>query len=72
MIGFDELGLRNRRTIPFASVPLLPVDAFRATIAEALGSGWRAAAFFGLPDDRRSDAAPGGSRRRRGRRSWGR
>ncbi len=47
---FDELGLRNRRAIPFASVPLESIDAFHATVVGAVRAGWRVAACFGLPE----------------------
>ena len=50
MSGFDALGLRNRRAIPFDSVPTASVTAFRDTVVGAVRAGWRAAAFFGMPD----------------------
>ncbi|HXG43951.1 MAG TPA: NADH-quinone oxidoreductase subunit C [Gemmatimonadales bacterium] len=50
MSGFDQLGLRNRRAIPLASVPREPVEAFRRTVVAAVGRGWRLAAFFGFPE----------------------
>jgi Ni,Fe-hydrogenase III large subunit len=50
MTGFDELGLRNRRSIPLAAVPREAVDAFRGTVVDAVRQGWRVAAFFGLPE----------------------
>jgi Ni,Fe-hydrogenase III large subunit len=46
---FDEIGLRNRRAVPLASIPHEPVDAFRRTIIEGVESGWRVIAFFGMP-----------------------
>jgi len=53
--GFDDLGLRNRRAVPWAAVPVETVERFRETVAAATaagvsGGGWRLAALFGLPD----------------------
>jgi hypothetical protein len=56
MTGFDELGLRNRRSIPLAAVPREAVDAFRGTVVDAVRQGWRVAAFFGLPETQGADA----------------
>ena len=50
MTRFDELGLRNRRAIPLASVPLVSVDELGGTLYEAAAEGWRVAAFFGTPE----------------------
>jgi Ni,Fe-hydrogenase III large subunit len=50
MSRFDELGLRNRRTIPWASVPNEPISKFREDVLEAVRSGWRMVAFFGVPE----------------------
>ncbi len=50
MIGFEELGLRNRRAIPLASVPREPIEQFRRTVVEAVGNRWRLVAFFGFPE----------------------
>ena len=52
MTTFRELGLRNRRSIPWAAVPLQPVGDFRETLAEATaeGGGWRLTSLFGLSD----------------------
>jgi Ni,Fe-hydrogenase III large subunit len=50
MRRFDSLGLRNRRSIPFASVPLEDEASFRDTVTTAVSSGWRLVAFFGMPD----------------------
>jgi Ni,Fe-hydrogenase III large subunit len=49
--AFDQLGLRNRRAIRLASVPVQPVEDFRETVAGALQKGWRVASFFGMPDE---------------------
>jgi len=51
---FDELGLRNRRTIAWSAVPRESVDAFGATVCGAVERGWRIASLFGMPeiDDR--------------------
>ncbi len=50
MSAFDQLGLRNRRAIPLAQLPDEPVETFRHTVTEAVGRGWRLAAFFGMPE----------------------
>lgn len=50
MSAFDGLGLRNRRAISLAHLPEEPVEAFRRTVAEAVGNHWRLAAFFGVPE----------------------
>jgi len=47
---FDQLGLRNRRAIPFADVPTEELATFGATIVGAVRSGWRVVSFFGMPD----------------------
>ena len=44
------LGLRNRRTIALASVPVEPVERFRESVIEAVAGGWRIASLFGMPD----------------------
>jgi Ni,Fe-hydrogenase III large subunit len=48
---FAELGLRNRRTVPFAAVPLEQIHAFRETVVNSVRAGWRLLALFGLPED---------------------
>jgi Ni,Fe-hydrogenase III large subunit len=50
MSGFRGLGLRNRRSIPLASVPVEPVESFRESVIEAVAGGWRIASLFGMPD----------------------
>ena len=50
MTGFDALGLRNRRSVPWASVPRESEDAFRETVLEAVAAGWRLVSFFGMPE----------------------
>ena len=50
-MSFDGLGLRNRRSVPWASVPLEPIDRFRDTILDATRRGWRLIAFFGVPEE---------------------
>ena len=47
---FDALGLRNRRSVPWSSVPLESIDGFRATVLGATSAGWRLIAFFGVPE----------------------
>ena len=49
MTAFDGLGLRNRRTIPFAALPMETVPRFRDTVCQAVRDGWRLVAFFGMP-----------------------
>lgn len=49
--GFDTLGLRNRRAISLDAVPVEPIDAFHATVVDAVADGWRLVALFGLPED---------------------
>jgi Ni,Fe-hydrogenase III large subunit len=41
---------RNRRTIPWASVPCSPIAEFRATVLESVAAGARVVSLFGLPD----------------------
>jgi len=50
MSGFDELGLRNRRSVPLGSVPLEHLEAFRETVLRAVGDGWRLISYFGMPE----------------------
>ena len=50
MSGFDALGLRNRRSVPWASVPRETEDGFRETVLAAVGNGWRLISFFGMPE----------------------
>jgi len=47
---FDELGLRNRRAIPWSGVPTESVSGFRERVLSAIRSGWRMVAFFGMPE----------------------
>ncbi|HWP38356.1 MAG TPA: hypothetical protein VNL18_12465 [Gemmatimonadales bacterium] len=46
-----SVGLRNRRSVPRAALPLETVDRFRRTVAEAVGQGKRLISLFGLPED---------------------
>ena len=50
MSGFDALGLRNRRAIPWSSVPMEPLAGFRDSVIGAVRAGWRVVAFFGIPE----------------------
>ena len=50
MSRFDEVGLRNRRAVPLADIPSEPEEQFRRTVLNALRSGWRVSAFFGLAE----------------------
>jgi hypothetical protein len=44
------LELRNRRAVPFSSVPNLTVPEFREAVAQAVREGRRIVSLFGLPD----------------------
>ena len=46
----DELGLRNRRAVPLASVPREPLTRFRQWMIDGVARGGRLIAFFGLPE----------------------
>ena len=52
MSPLREPGLRNRRAIPWASVPVEPVERFGQSVTDAVagGGGWRVASLFGTPD----------------------
>ncbi len=50
MSRFDELGLRNRRAVPWSAVPLEPTERFRESVARAVAGRWRLISLFGLPD----------------------
>jgi Ni,Fe-hydrogenase III large subunit len=50
MSRFDELGLRNRRAVPWGAVPLESTERFRETVIGAVTDGWRITSLFGLPD----------------------
>ena len=50
MSSFKDLGLRNRRAIPLASVPVEDVWGFRDTVVQAVRDRWRVVAMFGTPD----------------------
>ena len=50
MSPFDDLGLRNRRAVSWAAVPLEPGERFRENLVRALAEGWRLISLFGLPD----------------------
>ncbi|HXJ29706.1 MAG TPA: NADH-quinone oxidoreductase subunit C [Gemmatimonadales bacterium] len=54
MTSFEELGLRNRRAVPWKSVPRESFDRFRERLVEAVAQGWRLTSLFGMPekDDR--------------------
>ncbi len=50
MSPFRGLGLRNRRSIPLASVPVESVERFRESVIEVVAGGWRIASLFGMPE----------------------
>ncbi len=50
MIGFDQIGLRNRRTVPWRSVPHRTMAEFRDEVLGALAAGWRMVSLFGMPE----------------------
>ena len=50
MNRFDDIGLRNRRAGPWASVPARSIEPFRAEVIEAVRDGWRVVAFLGMPE----------------------
>lgn len=43
-------GLRNRRAIPLAAIPMEPVEHFGQSVTEAVAGGWRIASLFGTPE----------------------
>jgi len=45
-----EPGLRNRRAIPLAAIPMEPVERFGQSVTEAVAGGWRIASLFGTPE----------------------
>jgi len=45
-----EPGLRNRRAIPLAAIPMEQVERFGQSVTEAVAGGWRIASFFGTPE----------------------
>ncbi|MEO8450978.1 MAG: NADH-quinone oxidoreductase subunit C, partial [Gemmatimonadota bacterium] len=50
MNRFDQLGLRNRRTVPLSAVPAESIEGFRRTVIDAVVRGWRIVSLFGSPD----------------------
>ncbi len=46
-----SIGLRNRRTVSLAAVPLEPPDGFRTTVVDAVRRGKRLISLFGMPED---------------------
>jgi Ni,Fe-hydrogenase III large subunit len=48
--SLEALGLRNRRSVPLASVPREREEEFRATVLTAVEEGWRLISFFGMPE----------------------
>jgi Ni,Fe-hydrogenase III large subunit len=50
MSGLEELGLRNRRAVPFTAVPGEPIDRFREWVINGVSRGWRLISLFGMPE----------------------
>ncbi|HTH64935.1 MAG TPA: NADH-quinone oxidoreductase subunit C [Gemmatimonadales bacterium] len=50
MRDFGELGLRNRRAVPWKSVPRESLDSFRESLVQAVADGWRLVSLFGMPE----------------------
>jgi Ni,Fe-hydrogenase III large subunit len=50
MTPLRDLGLRNRRAVPWGAVPDQPVERFRETVIDAVAAGWRVVSLFGMPD----------------------
>jgi Ni,Fe-hydrogenase III large subunit len=50
MTAFDGLGLRNRRAIPFGTIPVESVGGFRDVVVGATRAGGRVVALFGLDE----------------------
>lgn len=50
MRALDDIGLRNRRAVPFAAVPVVSVEQLADDVAGAVAGGWRIVSLFGLPD----------------------
>jgi Ni,Fe-hydrogenase III large subunit len=50
MSGWRQLGLRNRRAVPLAALPVEPVERWRESVTDAVAGGWRIASLFGMPD----------------------
>ncbi|OPZ26334.1 MAG: Formate hydrogenlyase subunit 5 precursor [Lentisphaerae bacterium ADurb.BinA184] len=49
MGGTTTVPLRNPGVVPLAALPLLPVEAFRRAVIEAVGAGGRLVVLFGTP-----------------------
>jgi Ni,Fe-hydrogenase III large subunit len=52
MSALRELGLRNRRAVPFGAIAHESIENFRQTVIEAVSADWRIVSFFGVPEDR--------------------
>lgn len=50
MNGPHTSGLRNRRAVPLAAVPLHPVEYLGESVREAVAAGRRLVSFFGMPE----------------------
>ena len=51
MTPLPDVGLRNRRSVPWDAVPRGSPDAFAAGVCDALRNGWRLVSFFGMSED---------------------
>ncbi|HEX9692488.1 MAG TPA: hypothetical protein VGA22_10350 [Gemmatimonadales bacterium] len=50
MNGLLQLGLRNRRAVPWAAVPRYAPEAFREIVIRSVADGWRIVTLFGMPE----------------------
>jgi Ni,Fe-hydrogenase III large subunit len=50
MSPWRQLGLRNRRAVPLAALPVEPVERFRESVTEAVREGRRLVSLFGMPE----------------------
>lgn len=50
MTALPGLRVLNRRAVPLADVPMLPVDRFARRIEDAIADAWRIVMLFGAPE----------------------
>ena len=48
--GGGAIGLRNRRAVPLAAIPLETVERFRESVAQGVADGRRLVSLFGVPE----------------------